>query len=588
MCANSSAVKAEAAVLHADTILINARVHTQNNTSSQANSVAIAGSRITFVGSDDSEGWSKHAGPSTRVVDLGGSCIIPGIIDSHTHPGMVASTAWRLILPWSHDVDTILRFIRDYAEKHPASEVPLIYGEYYPADLDWGASGPTAAIIDNFVSDRPVLLEDILGHASVANSKALELMGVDAKTPLQIDPHDPAPSFVRAADGVTPTGWVLEGAHHYYLDNLYKSLGWFPPEEVTAQRLSVFTRFLTSRGVTALFDAWTSEECLAAASALDSANELNLHYSAAVKFASLEELPDAISEVRRLQAKYGSNHLAVNAVKLFLDGTNEVSTGAVIDPYASSGGALRMSEDDMVACMSRLNDEGIDLHVHICGDLGFRAAMNAVARARTAAGAGWKLQVTTAHNELIDPADAPRPAELGVILNVTPHWVGGEMGTGAAETLGWERFNRVYDYAAVIEAGTLLTFSSDVISAYEMDRADPFLGMQIGHTRSDERYPMPPGLGTVPGTTVRQPESARIPLEVLLDGYTRHGARQLRLASRMGSVEVGKDANLVVLSADPSEIPSNEIAEIETTAVIFEGRVVFGHLPGEDADTTLL
>jgi predicted amidohydrolase YtcJ len=173
-----------------------------------------------------------------------------------------------------------------------------------------------------------------------------------------------------------------------------------------------------------------------------------------------------------------------------------------------------------------------------------------------------------------------------VILNVTPHWVGGEMGTAAADTLGWDRFNRVYQFNPVIDAGSVIDFSSDVVSAYEADRADPFLGMQIAHTRTDARYPMQPGPGTVPDTTIRQPASARIALSVLLDGYTRYGAVQLRLAHRIGSIEAGKLANMSILNADPFRVPEDEIHDIEPLAVLFEGQVVSGELPGQPIPTT--
>jgi predicted amidohydrolase YtcJ len=289
---------------------------------------------------------------------------------------------------------------------------------------------------------------------------------------------------------------------------------------------------------------------LAAAAALDDEGRLNMYYSAAVVFNSLEGLPQAIAQVRRLQEGYGREHVNVQAVKLFLDGTNEVRTGAVLEPFLGDGdyGTLRMSEEDLTAALMQLNDEAIDIHIHLVGDRAFRIAMNAVEDARKAVGDAWRIQVTTAHNELIDAVDVARPAELGVILNVTPHWVGGEMGTAAADTLGWDRFNAVYRYNPMIDAGCRMDFSSDVASANEADRADPFLGMEIAHTRTDARYPMPPGPGTVPDTTIRQPASARIALSVLLDGYTRNGAVQLRLAHRMGSIETGKLANLSVLT----------------------------------------
>ena len=184
--------------------------------------------------------------------------------------------------------------------------------------------------------------------------------------------------------------------------------------------------------------------------------------------------------------------------------------------------------------------------------------------------------MTLAHDELIDPSDMPRVAGLGVILNWSPHWSGGMFGVAAAEHLGWERFNRMYQFNPVISSGGTVTYGSDVVTQYEANRADPFFGMQVGHTRVDPQYPMQPGPGTVDGTKIREPVSARLSLEDLLYGYTLNGATQLRLADQMGSIEVGKSANLVVLDTDLFEVAADKIRNIEPVAVLFEGRLVHG------------
>ena len=118
-----------------------------------------------------------------------------------------------------------------------------------------------------------------------------------------------------------------------------------------------------------------------------------------------------------------------------------------------------------------------------------------------------------------------------------------------------------------------------MVTQYEANRADPFFGMQAGNTRIDPEYPMEPGPGTVEGTSIRQPESARLSMVDLLRGYTVNGAIQLRLADQLGSIEVGKSANLVVLDADLFDVADDKIKDIEPRAVMFEGRVVHGALP---------
>jgi predicted amidohydrolase YtcJ len=565
----------------ADTILENARIYTNGDDQPPASVVAIRGDEIVHVGERGHGSWHELVGPDTRVVDVDGRTVVPGLVDSHTHPELVALSSWHISLPPADDLDTILDFLRRYATDHPVSDVPFIYAEYYPSDMAWGPDGPTAAAIDSAVSDRPVLLQDFSDHASTVNSKMVELMGVDAATPLQVDPNDPAPQFVRGADGVSPTGLVREHAWTHFADAMYDAIGWRPPEEVTPELLEGFMSFLSSKGVVALLDAATSRSAISSAATLDTEGKLNLHYHGARIFSSLINLDASISEVRAWQAEFGGPHVKVDTLKLFLDGTNEFGTGAVLDPLITDdgdAGLLRMSEDDLTNALERLDAEGLDLHIHVVGDRGFRTALDAVERARENHRDAWRIQVTLAHNELVDPSDMPRVADLGVILNWSPHWSGGMFGLAAAEHLGWERFNRMYQFNPVIASGGIVTYGSDVVTQYEANRADPFFGMQVGHTRIDPQYPMQPGPGTVEGTQIREPLSARLSLEDLLQGYTLNGAVQLRLTERIGSIEVGKSANLSVLDADLFAVPADKIQDVGPVAVLFEGQVVHGTL----------
>jgi len=565
----------------ADTILKDARVYTGNDDQPRASVVAIRDKEIVSVGEVGDGSWQDLVGVGTNVVDLDGRTIIPGLVDSHTHPELVALSSWHISLPPIDDLNTILDFLRGYAADHPVRDVPFIYAEYSPSDMDWGPDGPTAAAIDSAVSDRPVLLQDFSDHASTVNSKMLELMGVDEHTPMQVDPDDPAPRFVRGPDGVSPTGWVREEAWSRFADTMYDAIGWRPPEEVTPESLEGYTSFLSSRGVVALLDAMTTRSTLASAATLDAQGKLNLHLHGARVFSSLANLDASIADVRAWQAEFRGPHVTVDTLKLFLDGTNEFGTGAVLEPLITNGddhGLLRMNEDDLTTAMQRLDAEGLDLHIHVVGDRGFRTALNAVDRARENRRDAWRIQVTLAHDELIDPSDMPRVAGLGVVLNWSPHWSGGMFGVAAAEHLGWDRFNRMYQFNPVISSGGTVTYGSDVVTQYEAKRADPFFGIQVGHTRVDPQYPMQPGPGTVEGTQIREPMSARLSLEDLLHGYTLNGAVQLRLADQIGSIEVGKSANLVVLDVDLFEVSADEIQNVEPVAVLFEGRLVHGTL----------
>lgn len=557
----------------ADLVLTNARVYTVNEAQPWAQVAAVRGDEIVYVGDGGSDALRALVGPATAVYDLGGRLVIPGLVDAHAHPDWVVLSSWHVTLPWTDDVDEILAFVRQYAAEHPASEVPFLYAEYYPSTL-FDTGGPRKELLDAAVSDRPVLLQDHSDHCSWVNSKMLELMGVDRDTPRQIVPGDSAPEFVRDENG-DPTGWVKEFAWLQFADKIYDAIGWRPPEAVTPELLRGFTGFLVSKGVAAVWDSMGAEATFAAAAELDQDDRLDLRYHGSRRFFSLSDLPENIAVFREWEAKYGGRHVHLDAMKLFLDGTNETGNSAVIEPFVTGEdgcGELRMSEDDLTACMLLLNEEGIDLHIHLVGDRAFRTACNAVERTRSQRGEAWRIQVTLAHCELIDPADMPRVAELGIIINWSPHWSGGYFSAQSLEFLGPERFDRMYQFNPILASGAVVCFSSDVITQYEAHRGDPFFGMQVGHTRVDPEFPV------YPDRPVREPASAKLSRTDLVKGYTLGGAIQLRLADRMGSIEVGKLADLAVLDKDLFAVSADQIHTVAPEAVLFEGKVVHGSL----------
>lgn len=556
-------------------VLRNARAFTSNPQEPWADTIVLHDGRFVFVGKESD--WQTTR--SATTIDLENRLVLPGLIDSHTHPAAVSRSRWHVALPRTHDVTEVLNFIRAYGEAHPPSEHPYLYFEYYPSTL-FGDQRPTKELLDTAIADRPVLCQDASEHAAWVNSRMLELMGITKDTP---DPVPGLEMFVRNADG-EPTGHLLEGVHAHFVEQMYDKLGWRPPEEVTAATLRPVFRFLTEHGVTALFDALLDDEdTLRSLSEMDAAGELNLLYEGAPRFRTVNDLPEVISEALRYDATYGSSRIRIRTVKLFLDGTNETGNSAVLAPmvgttYGHADGEIQMDTDELIECLLLCNAAGIDMHIHMVGDRAFRTGCDAVERAKAAAEnteAGWRTQVTFAHCELVDPADMKRPSQLGIIINWTPHWSAGYFGEGARKHLGDERWNRMYAFNEIAASGAVLAFSSDVVTNYELHRANPFFGMQVASTRVDPEYPL---------DSARYPESIRpaassaLPLEVLLKGYTADGAKQLRMDDRAGSIEVGKLANLVILGDDLFTTASEALGVVRPAAVIFEGRIVAGSL----------
>lgn len=560
------------------TIVTNARIFTSNDAAPWASVLAIDGDCISYVGDDRARAASSLGDRRATVVDLKGKTVLPGFVDSHVHPAGVSRSLWHVALPWPAGVDTLLTFVRRYAEAHPVDEQPFLYFEYYDAAL-FGEKGPTKELLDTAVAGRPCLLQESGDHMSWVNSRMLECLEVDRDTP---DPMAGLRVFTRDADG-EPTGLLKEGAWIAFQENLFTRIDWRPPTALTPELLAPFFAFMTHHGVTAIADGITAgEEEVRAIAQMEERGELAACYDGAIMFQGLSDLPERIAEAGALQDAYGSRHIKLNTLKLFFDGTNEAGNACLIEPYTNdpSGkehGSVAVAEDDFVECLRLCNEAGVDIALHLVGDGAFRWACDAFEKAKGRAPDRWRTQMILLHCELVDPADMHRPRELGVTVNWTPHWSGGYFGEEARRFLGEERWNRMYQFNPIIDSGALVAFSSDVVSYTELHRADPLFGIQVGHTRVDPEpgYRLDPV--RFPGS-VRPPESARLSRETLVRGYTISGARQLRWDDRMGSLEVGKLANLCVLSENLFEVEAERIKDVEVETVLFEGRVLKGQL----------
>jgi predicted amidohydrolase YtcJ len=313
------------------------------------------------------------------------------------------------------------------------------------------------------------------------------------------------------------------------------------------------------------------EETFIGLTQLQNEGRLNHYYEGARHIKNIGELEDGIIDIINWQAKYGSSHISIKTLKVFLDGTNEIGNSALIEPYACDPegrfcGDLQFSEEEMGKVFTRANEEGLDVHVHMVGDRAFRAALNALEKSKKAAQQGncmWATRTMFLHCELTDPSDWDRAAAAGVYVNWSPHWSGGIFGDASKKFLGEERFDRLYSFNGMIRAGVAVNFSSDIVDMEEEERADPFLGIQIGHTRYDA------SLGT---GKIRGPESEKLSIHDLLMGYTIYNAKALGCEKDFGSLETGKTSNLIVLNQNLFEVEEGEISRTKPLYFLFDGR----------------
>lgn len=551
------------AATSADTVMTDGRFYTVNAAQPWAQAVAIRGGRLVFVGDD--AGAAVWLGPQTERHALDGRLVLPGLVDSHTHPGQVSGSKDFFLLPDGLDPVALVAEVADQARLHP--EKPLLVGGYWPIAA-FDTTGPSKQDLDRVLPDRPVILFDDSGHSQWLNSQALAMLGIDRNTP---DPVPGLSCYKRDASG-EPTGWVKEFALQPFVGT--RIFGKLAQKD----ELEAFLHDLVSHGIVAVFDAGNSDAedaVFAALAELDRAGRLPLRYEGSVHITLPEQLPQVLERLEHLQQTYAGRRLRINTVKLVFDGVTEIGTASVLEPFLddpTNRGNTVISGAELCSLLLELHANRVDLHMHTVGDAATRTALDAVEQAGVAAGGQLHTRVTLSHLEVLNAADISRFAALGVVANFTPHWHAGYF-QGADRWLGRERYERMYSVKPLLHAGAQVAYSSDITDNVEwkIGRANPFLGMQVAHTRREVAH----------GATdaVRPPANQRLSLEELVRGYTQGAAFQLRLDHDLGSLEVGKSADLVVLDRNLFEVGPEQIHTVRPIAVLIEGKLAHGALP---------
>ncbi|MCP4038473.1 MAG: amidohydrolase family protein, partial [bacterium] len=404
--------------------------------------------------------------PDDRHYDLAGRLVLPGFVDAHTHPGMIAflgeDSDEAPIPKGGHE--EILEWLDDYAGWFWP---PFIQAGSWPVAL-YGAAGPRKEELDSVVRLRPVILFDDSGHSQWLNSSALSFLGIDASTP------DPAPGlsdFTRDSDG-EPTGWAHEFALVPFLGDAL-----LPNRNDMRRRLERFLGFLSRHGVTTLFDAGNliyHDQIYSIVSELEAEGRLPIRYFGSVHVTFPDQLGTAVADLKRLREQYGGERLRFETIKIHFDGVAEIRTAAVLEPYSGSvagKGATLIGVERLRDFILQLHEEDIDLHLHTSGDRAVRVALDAVEQAKKRVFGALRCQVSLAHIEMLAEEDVARFSELGVIANFTPHWYGGYF-KGSELTIG-ERSKRLHRVQTLLASGAVVSFSSDVTHVSETHRANP-------------------------------------------------------------------------------------------------------------------
>jgi predicted amidohydrolase YtcJ len=533
-----------------------------------ASAVAVVGGRIEAIGSAADRDIQDLIGPVTDVIDLRGRALLPGFQDAHVHPAFAGVTMIGCNLIGSTNLDQVLARISDFGRQHPERE--WIAGSGWR--MEWFPGGtPDRQTLDAVTGGRPAYLSNRDGHGAWVNSRALEVAGIDARTPDPVDGR-----IEREADG-GPQGTLHEGAADL--------VGSLLPELTIEERLTglmLAQQHLHARGITAWQDAIVGEylgspDPLPVYLAAAASGQLTARVEGALwwdRTRGGEQLPDILTRRERGRAP----RFRANTVKIMQDGVAENFTAGMLEPYLDPTGCHKhgsgLSYVDPVALreyVTQLDALGFQVHLHAIGDRAVREALDAIEAARTANrvapanGNHSDNRHHIAHLQVVHPDDVPRFATLDVTANMQGLWAAHEpqMDDLTIPFIGPERTQRQYVFGDLLHSGARLAAGSD----WAVSSANPLRAIHVAVNRSlqgaagADAEPFLPHQG--------------LELAEALAAYTIGSAYVNHLDHDTGTIERGKLADLVVLDRDPFAHPAAEIGSTGVLATYVQGEPVY-------------
>lgn len=511
----------------ADLVLINGDVITMNQANPKAQAVAVKKGRIIDVGTNSK--IKEWIGQKTRIIDLKHSTLVPGFIDSHMHLMSLAHP-----FPW-----TDLRHVSSIREIQQRLKAKVqgtrkgewILGRGWDQDRLKERRFPNRWDLDKVSVDNPVLITRVCGHAAVANSTALRIAGIDKKRAaslgelVQRDPKDGE-----------PTGLLTEKAIDLVSNQLV------PSETNLLNACSMACLEAAKVGLTSVTCISNEPNEIHALQKLRKQGKLPIRLNIAIPFECLGTFKNKQSVDPFLRLK---------CIKIFTDGSLGARTAALSAPYAdepSTSGILYHSLKQLEDLIKEADESGFQIAVHAIGDRAIEETLQAYATLGKERIAQNRHRIE--HASVLNPSLIKRIKKLGLLVCVQPHFVVSDF--WIPKRLGSERAQRVYAFRSLIEKDVRLAASSDA----PVEPLNPLLGVWAAVTRE---------------SSVEE----RLSLEEALRAYTLDAAYFSFEEKLKGSIEMGKYADLAVLSDNPFRVKPQEIKDIRVLMTIVDGKVIY-------------
>ena len=539
----------------ADTVYVNGNVYTVDPVFSTASAFAIKDGSFIYVG--DEAGVREHVGPQTFVVDLDGKTVIPGLHDAHIH----IRFGERELYPRIPDIraeigewasvermqQVVQQALTTGAGMRPGPEPRWVVLRGWMSDV-WEPPVWQKELIDAVAPDNPVYIIRYT-HGSAANSKALELAGIDRNTP------DPEGGHIKKDENGEPTGEFVERAPPELLELIPP----LPPmtDYELSRNLVEGTQLALAAGLTTLHGASSGT------SYDDVMRELKLYEVGLLRIRINQMV--SVDAAKRMGGPLNyEDKLFVQSVKTLLDGALGSRGAHFLEEYSDYPdfyGEPRASEDVTTQTAIELLEIGFNMRIHTIGDAANRIALNAFEAALRQTGKnGRDVRFALEHAQVITPEDLPRLAELGVVASMQPLHATDDMHFAEAR-LGAERLKGAYAWSTLLDNDIVVATGTD----YSVSPYNPFYTLHAAVTRQDRENNPPGGW---------RPEEAMTREEALY-AATMAGAYTMHAEDVLGSIEVGKLADFVVIPVDYMTIPAEDIWKITPDVTVIGGDVVY-------------
>ncbi len=530
----------------ADLVLMNGKVAMVDEAFSIMEAVAVSDGHIDRVGSNAD--IKPYIGETTRVIDLEGKLVVPGLIDAHAHMRGYGSSLMILDLRGVDSFEKVVEMVAGKASGTPAGE--WITGRSWDQNLWPGGEFPNHRILSDAVPDHPVFLRRVDGHAAIANEKAMEIAGIDASTP---DP--PGGEILRDENGAA-TGVFVDDAIGLVSRHIPDAT---PDQAREAIRLAAES--CLEVGLTGVHDAGVSPATMAIYRELIDSGSLGIRIYAMLSNPGEGADIEAYLDKNRVP-EYGGHMLCARSVKLFADGALGSRGALMYEPYADRPGytgLMTITEEHLLNVCRAALATGFQVCTHAIGTRGNGMTLDAYEQALSEHPAD-DHRFRIEHAQVVLPEDFRRTADLGVIPSMQPTHATSDMGWAEAR-VGAERVRGAYAWRRFLDEGCFIPCGSD----FPVEKHDPMPGIYAAVTRQD-RECNPPG-GWFPDQRMTREEALR--------GFTIWAARAAFQEDILGSIEPGKLADMTVLSKDILTIPPEDILSTRAVHTIVGGKVKF-------------